>query len=74
MRDAFEKKWQPQSRGDNQSRRFPFVRQYIPEQRKAPLQLDLFKPLSYCFYFKVLINNPKDSLAKAVMVHEGRSS
>jgi hypothetical protein len=73
-RDAFEENWQPQSWGENRGRRFLFVRQFNAEQRKEPLQLDLFVPLSYNFDFKVVITNRKDSLAKAVLMHEGRGA
>lgn len=72
--DAFEENWQPESWGEDRARRFLFIRQFNPKQQKTPIQLDLFEPISYDFDFKVVITNRKDSLAKTVVLHEGRGS
>lgn len=72
--DAFEENWQPESWGEDRARRFLFIRQFNAKQRKDPIQLNLFEPISYEFDFKVVITNRKDSLAKAVELHEGRGS
>jgi hypothetical protein len=72
--DAFEQNWQPESWGEDRARRFLFIRQFNPKQRKDPIQLNLFEPINYDFDFKVVITNRKDSLAKAVVLHEGRGS
>ena len=72
--DAFEQNWQPESWGEDRARRFLFIRQFNPKQRKDPIQLNLFEPISYDFDFKVVITNRKDSLVKAVVLHEGRGS
>jgi len=71
-RDAFEARWQPKSW--KRSRRFILVRQIAPEQRKRPLQLDLFEPRRYNFTFKAIVTNRRDRFADAVVCHEGRGS
>jgi hypothetical protein len=71
-RDAFEAHWKPASW--EKKRRFVLVRQFVTEQRKGPLQYDLFEPRSYQFDYKAVITNRKDPINKVVLCHEGRGS
>jgi hypothetical protein len=54
--------------------RFLFLRQKIQKQRKGPLQLDLFEPISYDYDYKVIITNKTSSAKKVLMFHNGRGS
>jgi hypothetical protein len=71
-RDAFEAHWKPASWEKN--RRFVLVRQFVTEQRKGPLQYDLFEPRSYKFDCKAVITNRKDLINNVVLCHEGLGS
>ena len=68
----FETRWKPKSwktRG-----RFIFIRKQVKRQDKAPLQLDLFKPIEYGYEFKVIVTNRTINPRKVVLFHEGRGS
>lgn len=70
--DYFESEWKPDCW--SQRFRFLFIRTRTKQQRKGPVQLDLFAPHEYGYEFKVIVTN-KDIKAHAVAVyHEGRGS
>jgi hypothetical protein len=54
--------------------RFLFLRQKVQKQRKGPLQLDLFEPISYEYDYKVIVTNKTGSAKKVLMFHNGRGS
>ena len=68
----FETRWKPKSwkaRG-----RFLFIKKQVRCQDKAPIQLDLFKPIEYGYEFKVIVTNRNIKPRKVVLFHEGRGS
>jgi len=68
----FETQWKPASW--RAPCRFIFIRKRVRCQDKAPVQLDLFKPVEYGYEFKVIVTNKRTSPAKVVAFHDGRGS
>lgn len=68
----FELLWKPKSW--EQRRRFLFIRTQARQQRKEPVQLDLFTPYEYGYEFKVIITNKPLRARKVVMFHQGRGA
>ena len=68
----FELLWKPKSWA--RRRRFLFIRTQARQQRKEPVQLDLFTPYEYGYEFKVIITNKHLSARKVVMFHQGRGA
>jgi hypothetical protein len=69
-RGFFETRWKPQCWPAR--RRFLFIRQEVPEQRKEPLQLDLFEPVEYNYEYKAIVSNKRGRAGKVARFHEGR--
>jgi hypothetical protein len=68
----FELQWKPEKWPHRH--RFVVIRQEVKEQRKGPLQLDLFEPRHRKYEYKVMVTN-KDTKAKSVTrYHEGRGA
>lgn len=68
----FETDWKPKSWDTKY--RFLFVRKQIKLQRKGPLQLDLFEPLSFDYEYKVIVTNKQESAKTVILFHNGRGS
>ena len=68
----FETRWKPQSW--THPYRFILIRKRVRCQDKAPVQLDLFKPIEYGYEFKVIVTNKSVGPRKVVAFHEGRGS
>jgi Transposase DDE domain group 1 len=68
----FESHWKPESWASPY--RFIFIRKQVRCQDKAPIQLDLFKPIEYGYEFKVIVTNKCTIPRKVVAFHEGRGS
>jgi hypothetical protein len=68
----FEEWWKPESW--KETRRFLFIRTREPQQRKGPLQLDMFTPQVYGFEFKVVLTNMTLSARKVLALHNGRGA
>ena len=68
----FETRWKPKSW--TTPHRFIFIRKQVRCQDKAPVQLDLFKPIEYGYEFKVIVTNKSGSPRRVVAFHEGRGS
>lgn len=68
----FETHWKPKSW--TAPYRFIFIRKQVRRQDKAPVQLDLFKPIEYGYEFKVIVTNKRTNPRKVVAFHEGRGS
>lgn len=68
----FELSWKPKSWA--RRRRFLFIRTEARQQRKEPVQLDLFVPHEYGHEFKVIVTNKWLSARKVVMFHQGRGA
>ena len=68
----FEARWKPKSW--KARARFLFIKQQVRCQDKAPIQLDLFKPIEYGYEFKVIVTNRNIKPRKVVLFHEGRGS
>jgi hypothetical protein len=68
----FELSWKPKSWA--RRRRFLFIRTEARQQRKEPVQLDLFVPHEYGHEFKVIVTNKCLSARKVVMFHQGRGA
>lgn len=66
----FETHWKPKCWGDRY--RFIFVRTFAAQQRKGPVQLDLFEPYEYEHEFKVVVTNKSISAKKVLNYHNGR--
>ncbi len=68
----FELRWKPKS----WSRRFRFlaVRTQVRVQDKEPVQLDLFKPVTKGYEYKVVVTNKKIHARKVVTFHNGRGA
>ena len=47
-------------------------RQKAPQQRKGPLQLHLFEPVSSEFTYKVAVTNKRANVKKVLQFHNGR--
>ena len=54
--------------------RFIFIRKQVRVQDKAPIQLDLFRPIEYGYEFKVIVTNKQGSANRVVAFHDGRGS
>ena len=68
----FERDWHPKSW--DWSFRFIFYRHRVKKQRKGPLQLEIFEPVSRDYDYKVVVTN-KTAKAKSVLLfHNGRGS
>ena len=68
----FEKQWKPKSWP--RQFRFLLVRTRSKQQRKGPVQLDLFRPHEYGYEFKVIVTNKDVSAAATIDFHSGRGS
>ena len=68
----FESQWKPASW--SRRFRFVFVRTRVKQQRKGPVQLDLFVPHDYGYEFKVVVTNKTLSAVRVVTFHNGRGS
>jgi hypothetical protein len=68
----FEREWKPKSWP--RCFRFLLVRTRSKQQRKGPLQLDLFIPQEYGYEFKVLVTNKELGPAATIAYHSGRGS
>lgn len=68
----FELSWKPKSWA--RRRRFLFIRTEARQQRKEPVQLDLFVPHEYGHQFKVIVTNKRLSARKVVTFHQGRGA
>ena len=68
----FESRWKPKSW--NTRYRFVFIRKPVRHQNKDEIQLDLFKPVSYGYEFKVIVTNKRIRPRKVALFHEGRGS
>jgi hypothetical protein len=68
----FELWWKPDSW--KETRRFIFIRTLEPQQRKGPLQLNLFTPHVFGFEFKVILTNMTLSARKVLALHNGRGA
>jgi len=68
----FETPWKPDSW--NRRFRFLFIRTRSKQQRKGPIQLDLFEPYQYGYEFKVIVTNKVVGARRVVRYHEGRGS
>lgn len=68
----FELMWKPKV----WSHRFRFmvIRTKAKQQRKGPVQLDLFLPYEYGYEFKVVVTNKSVTAKKTVAFHNGRGS
>ncbi len=68
----FEPQWEPKSWAG--SFRFIVYRRKVTKQRKGPLQLHLFEPVSSEYDYKVVVSNKKSSAKKILHFHNGRGS
>jgi hypothetical protein len=68
----FECGWKPKSW--TRRHRFLFVRKRVHQQRKGPIQLDLFTPYEEGCEFKVVLTNKRLRAKRIVTFHEGRGS
>ena len=66
----FEAHWKPKCW--SLKHRFVFVRARVAQQRKEPIQLDLFTPQVYGYEFKVILTNHGAGARHVVAFHEGR--
>jgi hypothetical protein len=66
----FEIDWEPKSWANNF--RFIVYRHKLKKQRKGPLQLDLFEPVSFDYEYKVVVTNKKANAKKILHFHNGR--
>ena len=66
----FQWQWKPQSW--RRQRRFVFIRNTVAVQNKAPLQLDLFRPIEKDYAYKVIVTNKKIIAGQVARFHEGR--
>lgn len=71
--DSFEMMWRPAS-WEHKRVRLLAVRRRQPQQRKGPLQLDLFEPLDFEFTYSVIATNDSRCAKRAVKRHHGRGS
>ena len=69
---SFEPKWEPKSWASNF--RFIVYRRKLAKQRKGPLQLDLFEPVSFEYDYKVIVSNKRANPKKILNFHNGRGS
>jgi hypothetical protein len=68
----FQLWWKPKCW--TRKRSFLFVRTLEPNQRREPLQLNMFEPYEYGYQFKVIISNHQISARKIVVLHNGRGA
>ena len=68
----FETRWKPKSW--NTRYRFVFIRKPVRYQDKEEIQLDLFKPVSHGYEFKVIVTNKRIRTRNVALFHEGRGS
>jgi len=68
----FEMNWKPKSW--DTTYRFIFTRRKTRQQRKGPLQLDLFEPRDFNFDYKVIVTNKSESAKAVILFHNGRGS
>jgi hypothetical protein len=66
----FQQRWKPKCW--RKKFRFLFIRQEVGQQRKGPIQLDLFEPQQNGYDFKVIVTNKRGLPIKVVRYHEGR--
>lgn len=72
MVSYFEIDWKPKCW--EKSFRFVFIRTQAKQQRKEPIQLDLFVPHEYGYEFKVIVTNKTVKANTVVAYHEGRGA
>lgn len=70
--DYFECSWKPACW--DRRFRFLFIRTRQKQQRKGPVQLDLFTPHTHGYEFKVIVTNKTIDAGRVVAFHEGRGS
>lgn len=68
----FESDWKPKSW--EKKHRFIFLRQKVKQQKKEPLQLDLFEPVEYGQSYTVIITNKPEDAGDVMEFHHGRGS
>ena len=68
----FECYWKPKCW--DETRRFIFIRTREPQQRKGPVQLNLFTPYEYGYQFKVILTNATLSARKVLALHNDRGA
>jgi hypothetical protein len=68
----FETPWKPKSW--DRRYRFVFLRHKVPQQRKEPVQLDLFVPHQWGYDFTVILTNKRTRMKKVVAFHNGRGA
>ena len=68
----FELDWEPKSWLNNF--RFIAYRRKLAKQRKGPLQLDLFEPVSFDYDYKVVVTNKKTRAKNVLNFHNGRGA
>lgn len=68
----FEESWKPKSWVA--PFRFLFIRQRQAQQRKGPIQLDLFTPRQFGYEFKVVVTNKTISAPGVLAFHNGRGA
>lgn len=71
--DAFELDWKPAC-WQRQRVRLIAVRTRQPNQRKGPLQLDLFVPVDSEYQYQVVATNKPSRHSHVIAVHHGRGS
>lgn len=69
---VFDMIWKP--RRWKRAYRFIFVRKKVQQQRKEPLQLDLFEPRDFNYDYKVIVTNKRNSAKSVIHYHDGRGS
>jgi len=68
----FEARWKPKAW--NVRHRFLFLRTWVNQLHKDPVQLDLFIPQAYGYEFKVILTNKSLRARKVLAFHNGRGS
>jgi hypothetical protein len=66
----FISKWSPQCWKEKYQ--FIFMRQKVKKQEKGVIQLDLFRPLTFEYEYKVIISNKKTTVKNILFFHNGR--
>ena len=70
--DYCESDWKPKCWLERKDYRVVLFRQRSPQQRKGPLQLDLFVPRTCEFDFKAIITNKRLTATALLAFHNGR--
>jgi hypothetical protein len=69
---CFETRWKPKCW--SKKYRLIIVRQKKAVRQKGPLQLELFRPTSFTYDYRVIVTNKKCKARTAVLFHHGRGS